>query len=166
MAGGAGITGVQAGAIAADIPELAKNINNGAIANFISKDRDIAGGIAGGIAGNQADWIELIDSHAIDIIDHLDSNQAGTIAGGLAGGIAGKPIKLINDAIIAKSRKELLTGLSLVNNANNFETYIQTLVAINWLTMTIPGKPTSPIQKYLTTLKGRLILEFLKHKKK
>jgi hypothetical protein len=54
----------------------------------------------------------------------------------------------------------------LVNNANNFETYIQPLVALNWLTMTIPHKPTSPKQQYLTTLKGRLILEFLKHKTK
>ena len=30
------------------------------------------------------------------------------------------------------------------------------------LTMTIPDKPTSPKQQYLTTLKGRLALEFLK----
>jgi ATP-dependent DNA helicase RecG len=41
-------------------------------------------------------------------------------------------------------------------------TGIPTLVALNWLTMTIPDKPTSPKQQYLTTLKGRLVLEFLK----
>jgi hypothetical protein len=40
------------------------------------------------------------------------------------------------------------------------------MIENGWLTMTIPHKPTSPKQKYLTTLKGRLILEFLKHKTK
>jgi ATP-dependent DNA helicase RecG len=69
-------------------------------------------------------------------------------------------------AEISKSRKDLLLGLSLVNNANNFENYIQSLIAINWITMTIPDKPTSPNQKYLTTLKGRLVLEILKKQQK
>jgi hypothetical protein len=41
---------------------------------------------------------------------------------------------------ISKSRKDLLLGLSLVNIPNNFENYIQSLIAINW--MTIPEKPT------------------------
>ncbi len=31
-------------------------------------------------------------------------------------------------------------------------------------TMTIPNKPTGPKQQYLTTLKGRLLLEFLKRR--
>jgi len=57
-------------------------------------------------------------------------------------------------------------GLSLVNNANNFENYIQSLIAINLIAMTIPDKPASHNQKYLTTLKGRLVLEILKNNKK
>lgn len=73
---------------------------------------------------------------------------------------------MLEIAEISKSRKDLLLGLSLVNNANNFENYIQSLIAINWITMTIPDKPTSPNQKYLTTLKGRLVLEILKNNKK
>jgi len=50
---------------------------------------------------------------------------------------------------ITRSRKDLLFRLSLVNNPNNFENYIQLLIAINWFTTTIPDKPTSPIQKGL-----------------
>ena len=73
---------------------------------------------------------------------------------------------MLEIAEISISRKDLLLGLSLVNNANNFENYIQSLIAINWITMTIPDKPTSPNQKYLTTLKGRLVLEILKNNKK
>jgi hypothetical protein len=40
------------------------------------------------------------------------------------------------------------------------------LVELNWIAMTIPDKSTSPNQKYLTTLKGQLVLAFLKHNKK
>ena len=59
-------------------------------------------------------------------------------------------------------RKGLLKEIGLVSNVKNFNTYIAPLVALNWLAMTIPDKPTSPKQQYLTTLKGRLVLEFLK----
>lgn len=121
-----------------------------------------AGGIAGGIADDQAENSQITEYQAELILGKLDNNQIGAIAGGIAGGIAEKTITLLMDTMIAKSRKELLTGLSLVNNANNFETYLQPLVAINWLTMTIPDKPTSPKQKYQTTLKGQLVLNILK----
>ena len=61
-----------------------------------------------------------------------------------------------------KGGTHVLVHLTLSNWAKNLATYVQPLVAINWLTMTIPDKPTSPKQQYLTTLKGRLVLEFLK----
>ena len=131
-----------------------------------SADGGIVTGIAGVQAGTIAEMNKYNDSQCVEIVAAVDSAIAGTIAGGIAGGIADNTIKLIDDAIIAKSRKELLTSLSLVNNANNFETYIQPMAAISWLTMTIPDKPTSPNQKYITTIKGRLVLEFLKHKAK
>jgi hypothetical protein len=40
------------------------------------------------------------------------------------------------------------------------------LVELNWIAMTIPDKPTSPNQKYISTLKGRLVLEILKRNEK
>ncbi len=64
------------------------------------------------------------------------------------------------------NRETLLADIGLKNIRKNYDEYAGQLVAMHWLTMTIPGKPTSPNQKYLTTLKGRLILEFLKHKAK
>lgn len=97
----------------------------------------------------------------------MDGSQAGGIASGIAGaGIEDKFLKVLNAAANSATRSEILAKLALSNRAKNFETYIQPLVAINWLTMTIPDKPTSPNQKYLTTLKGRLVLEFLKRNKK
>jgi hypothetical protein len=65
------------------------------------------------------------------------------------GGIAKKLITVLEMVKITRSRKDLLFRLSLVNNPNNFENYIQLLIAINWFTTTIPDKPTSPIQKGL-----------------
>lgn len=125
-----------------------------------------AGGIAGGIAGVQAgaidEYAQRADTLSFELVNALDSAIAGGIARGIARGIAEKLIRVVEMALVAKSRKEILVSLSLVNNANNFENYIQPFVSIGWLTMTIPHKPTSPNQKYLTTLKGRLVLEFLK----
>jgi ATP-dependent DNA helicase RecG len=126
----------------------------------------IAGGIVGNQANDQADWVQSIENQSIKVFQLLDSNQASIIARGIAGGIAEKLIAVVEMAKVPISRKELLLGLSLVSNANNFETYIQPLVEKQWLTMTIPDKPTSPNQKYLTTLKGRLILEILRRNKK
>lgn len=126
----------------------------------------MAAGIVGVRAGSIANSINTFDNQASSLINTMDITIAGGIAEGIAEGIADKMLKLLNMAKAPQSRKDLLTSLELVNNANNFETYIQPLVALGWLTMTIPSKPTSPNQQYLTTLKGRLILEFLKHKTK
>lgn len=118
---------------------------------------DIVGGIAEGIADAHQEFDNQVD----EIINTIDSG----IAGGIAGGIADNTFKVLDFARDASSRKDILIHLSLVNNANNFENHIQPLVSMGWLTMTIPDKPTSPNQKYLTTLKGRLIVKFLKLKK-
>ena len=86
------------------------------------------------------------------------------IAGGIAGGIADKVIEVLQIAQEGSSRKDIMQGLNIANNANNFENYLQPLMHVGWITMTIPSKPTSPKQKYITTLKGRLIVEILKYK--
>ena len=105
-----------------------------------------------------------IDSLLNQILDYSDLNEVSGIAGGIAGGIDSKLKDVLALAQYPVSRTNILGGINLSNRAKNFETYIQPLVAVNWLTMTIPSKPTSPKQQYLTTLKGRLILELLKHK--
>ena len=122
------------------------------------------GGIVTSQESNQVDLPQYSDILTLDVFKLIAGNQISAIAGGIAGGIANKFIWVLEIASAAKSRKEILNKLNLVNNANNFETYIQPLVTINWLTMTIPHKPTSPKQQYLSTLKGRLILRFLKSK--
>lgn len=125
---------------------------------------DDAEGIVGNQAGNQADWIQNVDIQAKEAFGLLDSNQVSTIAGDIAGGIAEKQITILKQCKIPKIREDVLSAIKLSNQRKNYVDYMLPLVELNWLTMTIPNKPTSPKQQYLTTLKGRLILEFLKHK--
>jgi len=127
------------------------------ISQLIEYSADIVGGIANKAYNS--------DNLIIEITGTLNEDVAEGIARGIAGGIADNTLKVLEFARDASSRKDILIHLSLVNNANNFENHIQPLVSMGWLTMTIPDKPTSPNQKYLTTLKGRLIVKFLKLKK-
>ncbi|MFM7457677.1 MAG: Fic family protein [bacterium] len=93
---------------------------------------------------------------------NIDLNIMRGIARGIAEANIEKSIELIKLAQAATSRKLLITGINLANNAKNFETYIAPLVNMGWLSMTIPNKPTSPKQQYVITPKGQLILEILK----
>ncbi|MEI6143173.1 MAG: RNA-binding domain-containing protein [Mariniphaga sp.] len=135
---------------------------------------DTIGDIAGGnvneqastIAGTIAKNVYGIEIQVSVVLGQLDSTIACTIADSIAGTIGEKEIKLLMISRTPINRENLLASLGLKNLRKNYEEYIGYLVNLNWLTMTIPHKPTSPKQKYLTTLKGRLILEFLKHKTK
>ena len=127
--------------------------------------KNAAKGIAGGIAESIEKSYYYTEYQYDEFIESMNEDLVSTIAGGITGGIAENTIKVMDFARNAKSRKDILLQLSLVNNANNFENYIQPLVNKGWLTMTIPDKPTSPKQQYLTTLKGRMVLKFLKMKK-
>lgn len=129
-------------------------------------------GLAGGIAGNQTidiaddivEYNKIIDLLIVNAITNIPDDIAIDIAGGIAIGIKKEQISLLNFCLKPMFRIEMFNSINLANHPTNFKQYIQPLVAINWLTMTIPHKPTSPKQQYLTTLKGRLILEFLKYK--
>ena len=113
------------------------------------------------IAGDIDTDIESTESRSIKAFGIIDGDIAGDIAEGIAGGIAEKTKLALISAKNAKGRNEIMADIKLVNNVKNYNTYIAPLLAINWLTMTIPDKPTSPKQQYLTTLKGRLLLKLL-----
>ena len=139
---------------------------------------DDARGIAGGIVDDQAgtiandiadDIVEAIkstDYQSHETISTIDSDIVNDIAGGIAGGIADGEVGILDLCRTPQYRDELFKQLQLAKHPTNYKLYVKPLVYLNWLTMTIPDKPTSPKQQYLTTLKGRLILEFLKHKTK
>jgi ATP-dependent DNA helicase RecG len=49
-----------------------------------------------------------------------------------------------------KTREEIFKHIEIYNNSRNFREYIQPVIELNWLQYTIPGKPTSKNQKYIT----------------
>jgi len=122
--------------------------------------------IAGIQAGTIAEELKSIDNQANEAIASVDSIQAGTIAAALEGAIAENEQKILARASEPADRELLLTHIGVTNQRKNYESYMLPMVNKGWLTMTIPDKPTSPNQKYITTLKGRMVLEILKRNKK
>jgi len=123
-------------------------------------DESVIGTIAGTIGADP----QSIDKQSVELWRRIDGTIAGAITGAIAGTIAEKEIKLLQKAARPVNREKLLASIGLKNIRKNYEENAGSLIGMNWLTMTIPDKPTSPKQQYLTTLKGRLMLEFLKHK--
>ena len=113
-------------------------------------------------AGTIAENIKSIDNQADEVLGAVASTIASAIAGAIASAIAESEIKVLAMAKQPQDRGTLLTHIGLTNQRKNYESHMLPLVEKQWLTMTIPDKPTSPNQKYLTTLKGRLVLEILK----
>jgi len=116
--------------------------------------------IAAAIAGDIVEHANLIDIQAIKILRDI----ADDIAGAIAEMNMDYELKILKLAKKPSNREKLLTSLSITNHLKNYKHYMLPMIENCWLTMTIPHKPTSPKQQYLTTLKGRLILEFLKRK--
>lgn len=118
------------------------------------------------VAKDRAKMMQKTDNHFFKIYDILSGDTAGDIATGISEGISEKMIQVLLRASTPMERKELLKAIGLSGNVKNYNTYIAPLLAINWLAMTIPDKPTSPNQRYLITLKGRLVLGFLNRRPK
>jgi len=112
-------------------------------------------------ASNQANWAQVVENQPNESFELLDSNQVRTIAEGIASCVTEKQITILKHCTIPKARENVLSAIKLSNQRKNYVDYMLPLVELNWLSMTIPNKPTSPNQQYLTTLKGKLVLEFL-----
>jgi len=121
---------------------------------------------AGTIVGAISTDTQTLDFVSVEIIDRIPVTIAGTIADTIADTIVDKDLSLLKTVLKPVDREFIMSTIGLKNLRKNYEKNVKHLVDLNWITMTIPGKPTSSKQQYLTTLKGRLILEFLKHKTK
>jgi len=103
-----------------------------------------AGGIAGNQVSNQADLLHGAENQELEIIRLIDGNQVGTIVRGIARGIAENQIELLNQCQNANTKEKILSAIKLSSQRKNFVKYIKPLIDLNWLTMTIPNKPTRP----------------------
>jgi len=109
------------------------------------------------IASTIAENVKNIDSQLDEKITSLGSN----IASNIADAITENEQKVMTKALYPQDRETFFKTIGVTNQRKNYLKFILPLVNIGWLSLTIPDKPTSPYQKYITTLKGRLLLKLL-----
>ena len=94
------------------------------------------------------------------------TDQAGDQASNLVSNLAVQIIESnLNDKVLAilallnepKKKIEIVEKINLSNQAKNRERYLDPLVKLGWIEMTIPEKPTHKDQKYKRTIKGEIL---------
>ena len=130
-----------------------------------NKTRDVAGDIAGDVAAREFQKRIAKGDKTIagDIVGAIDRDTVVDVAIDAQEFVKEKMEKILMFCRESKQRKEIFEVIEIVNNVKNYNAYMAPLVAMGWIAMTIPGKPTSPNQKYITTLKGRIITELLNY---
>lgn len=101
------------------------------------------------------------------------SNRAGVNAGVNVGANAGvnagvnvnaQSRKILMFCEQPKSRREIFAHIGVIYHSKNFKSFIEPLVDVGYLELTIPSKPKSPLQKYKLTSKGIYVVQFAKQK--
>tara|TARA_R110002096_G_scaffold220393_1_gene408874 strand:+ start:41 stop:1894 length:1854 start_codon:yes stop_codon:yes gene_type:complete len=75
--------------------------------------------------------------------------------------ITPKAKQLLRYCIEPKSREAIFDKIGLYNNTKNFRNHLKPLIDAGWLQLTLPDKPTSKDQQYLSTALGKQLLSFL-----
>ena len=84
-----------------------------------------------------------------------------------AAGLNESQIRVMEFCQIPRKRKEILEeGLGISNQTKNFRANISPLLEADILQLTIKDRPQSPLQKYLLTNKGNILLAIFKNNKK
>jgi ATP-dependent DNA helicase RecG len=110
--------------------------------------------------------VKIIDNQSDEIVKTIDSTIVSTIANALNMVLSDNEKKILAASQSPLDRTTLLLSIGIKNLRKNYETHALPMVNIDWIKMTIPNKPTSPNQKYLTTLKGRIVLNILRKSNK
>jgi len=64
-----------------------------------------------------------------------------------------------------KRKVEILEKINLSNQAKNRKRYLDPLVKLGWIKLTIPEKPTHKDQKYKRTIQGEILYNLISGKK-
>ena len=87
---------------------------------------------------------------------------AGQVAGQVTGQVAGEVMTMIAVFRGDHTRQELQLALNLKSRANFEGRYLKPAIEAGYVTLTIPDKPRSRLQKYRLTDKGRAVVASLK----
>lgn len=70
-------------------------------------------------------------------------------------------MSILNFLTEAKRRVEIFEYIGLTNHSFIREKYLDPLVKLGWIEMTIPEKPTHQNQKYKLTKEGELLFKLI-----
>ncbi len=102
---------------------------------------------------------------AITILVHLEKQTAdydvNYVKNHINQNILVKILTVLEFCITPQNRIKILSLFNLANNTRNYKSHIVCMIKNELLKMTIPDKPKSPNQKYVTTEKGKKILEII-----
>lgn len=141
--------------------EKTKPAINKALDSILEQANAIVDAQVYAIASTIAEETQNADNHTVEIFDRIESTIASTIADAIADVVTEKEVKILLTAKQPANREMLLASIKLQKQRKSYNEYVKPLVDIGWLSMTLPEKPTSPKQQYITTLKGRIILKLL-----
>jgi len=104
--------------------------------------------------------VTLSNSNAIEIPSEKNSIKYKKITSTLNL----QQIKILEFSISPVKKKEILEYcIGVTNQTKNFTTHIEPLIELGLINMTLPKKPTSQLQKYFTSNKGKGILYVLRN---
>jgi|TARA_R110000868_G_scaffold243900_1_gene499983 ATP-dependent DNA helicase RecG len=113
------------------------------------------------LSDQASDQAKTSDSKEKEILENLlaklsdqASNQAVQI---IENDLNDKALTILNILDEPKKRVEILENLGLSNHSRNRERYLDPLINLGWIEMTIPDKPTHQDQKYKRTIQGALL---------
>ncbi len=95
---------------------------------------------------DKAQEIKALEELAVCL--HLPTTQVTTQ-------VTEQVTKVLQAALKPAQREQLQTAMGLQNREHFRQTYLEPLVTAGWLERTVPDKPTSRLQKYRLTEKGR-----------
>ncbi len=73
-------------------------------------------------------------------------------------------ILILEACLIPKTRAEIFALLNITNQSKNFTKHIAPMISLGLLQLTIPDKPNSNRQQYITTVEGKKMLETATHR--
>ena len=82
-------------------------------------------------------------------------NDQDTIQDDIQDTIQDKMLRLLEFCMVPRARNEMQTYTGLKNRSHFVREYLTPLLDESLLEMTLPNKPTSRNQRYVTTQKGR-----------
>ena len=97
-------------------------------------------------------------SHFLNTLSDQVNDQAVQI---IESQLNDKVLAILNVLEEPKKRVEILEHIGLRNHSDNREKYLDPLVKLGWIEMTIPEKPTHKDQKYKRTIQGEILYNLI-----